>query len=150
MPLADRVPVQVAAPGMGRRQAVHECLQFPVTLGPQDKVPVIRHHAIREDAHRDALKRAPDDPFERIVVSGLLEQMRALVPPIEDVKDHPPWGNACAPWHFLRPKWDLSPFQWNARSRLRYWIASATCEAASVAGAPSRSAMVRATLRMRV
>ena len=41
VPGADAVPVQVPAPHVRRREAVHEGLQIPVAVRPQDEVPVL-------------------------------------------------------------------------------------------------------------
>ena len=102
VPGADGVAVEVLAPHVRRREAVHEGLQITVALRPEDEVPVAGHHAVGEDAHRDPFERASDNPFECVVVAGVLEDPGALVGAVEDVEDHVPGSDACCARHGVR------------------------------------------------
>ncbi len=49
-------------------QFLHEGRQVAVAFRPQDKMPVIRHQAVRTDTHRAAFERLLDDPFESLEI----------------------------------------------------------------------------------
>ena len=122
VPGADGVPVQMPAPHVCRREAVHEGVQIAVAVRPEDEVPVAGHHAVGEDAHRDAFERASNNPFDCVVVAGVFEDLRASVGAVEDVEEHVPGSAACGARHSA--ELDLSPFFQQACGQLTSAVSS--------------------------
>ena len=55
------------------RQPPHELRQVAIATGPEDKMPVIGHHAPRQNPHRQTGFRLPDHLLERLKVALLSE-----------------------------------------------------------------------------
>ena len=54
-------------------------------MGPQDKVEVVGHQAVGEDAHREAFAGQADQLDERRVIVVIVEDGGAGVSSVEDV-----------------------------------------------------------------
>jgi hypothetical protein len=73
MPGSLRMVMGMPTHGMGVRQPPEKGRKLVFGFRPDDKVPVIGHHAIREDRQRFSLKRLAKHPFERFVVLRFFE-----------------------------------------------------------------------------
>lgn len=68
------VIVRVPAHRVGVRQPSEEVRQLGIGFRPDDEMPVIGHHGTGEDGQVSPGDRFGEDPFEGLVVVGLLEQ----------------------------------------------------------------------------
>jgi hypothetical protein len=84
-PLCSHVVV-VGMPALRMRQGepVDEIRQFTVVAWPEQQMPVVRHHAVRQQAHAGHMvERFARDPLEGVVIALLLEDGQAGVGPVE-------------------------------------------------------------------
>ena len=85
--------------GVRVRQPAEEVRELRVGLGPYDEVPVIRHDRVREEWQPLAGDRFFQNPFEGLVVFGVLEQREPRNSPIEHMKARSGRADTRSSWH---------------------------------------------------
>ncbi len=85
MAVAAHPSKAVPAKGMHSRQPGHISRQGAVLLRVNHHVPVVRHHAVREDAHRNAIQSLRHHVHERCVIALAFENLRTPVGPVQDM-----------------------------------------------------------------
>jgi len=88
-----RVKVGVPSHCVRVCQPPQEFRQFSLLTGPQDKVPVIRHHAVAQQTRRMFLQRFRQDLLKRSIISLFLKQRYSCDRTIQCVKDHSTGSN---------------------------------------------------------
>jgi hypothetical protein len=71
-----------------RGHPTHELAQVAILSRPQHDMPVIRHQAIGQYPHRYVGERVSQYALERAVVLIVVEDLRAGVASIQDVKEY--------------------------------------------------------------
>ena len=72
--------------GVRQRESAHEVREIPIAIQPQHQMPVIRHQAVRQDAHGNALGPG-QHPLERGVIAVLVKERLPAIRAIEHVID---------------------------------------------------------------
>jgi hypothetical protein len=75
----------VVAAHMSSQQPLHPATQLPVLSWPQNKMKVIRHQAVRDDAHGDTLARGRNKSYKFPIVDIPVEDVAAGIATVEDV-----------------------------------------------------------------
>ena len=83
MALAHTVPMLMPALSMGEGQPIHEPGQIPVLPRPDNEMPGIRHHTIRQQAHRGAGAGFHKYPLEGCIIVIVLEEDSSGARPIQ-------------------------------------------------------------------
>ena len=83
MPRGSIVPMISA--DVRRHQPLHPSTQIAIAMRPQDQMEVVRHQAQTRYPQREALTRVSDQVQERLVVFGLMEDLRPPIAPIDHV-----------------------------------------------------------------
>jgi hypothetical protein len=96
------VPVLAQEPNVRNCQRVHEPPQVPVRLRPKDKVPVIGHQAVAQQAHRLLRKGDDHHPQKGCVVGVVLKNRSPFVTAIEHMKHHATGLFASGSMHYER------------------------------------------------
>ena len=73
--------------GVGQRQPANEPRQLTVVLGPDDKVPMVRHDAIGQQSSSRAVNGFLENPLEGLVIGVLLEDRHPRIGPVEHMVD---------------------------------------------------------------
>jgi len=89
MSAPDTFAAQMPSANVCRGQPLHERAEGPVLLGPEHQVPMIRHKAVGQDAHRHALDGVDHDAFEQLEIRVVIEDPPPGVGPVERMKDNP-------------------------------------------------------------
>ena len=79
MPTAGRPPMGVPALRMRQGQPPREVREVAIAARPEDEVPVIGHHAPREDPHPGPLAGFPQNLEERLIIALVLEDRHPRV-----------------------------------------------------------------------
>ncbi len=96
---AFRVVMRVPAHRMRVREPPEKIGYVEFCCRPDHKMPMIGHHAIREDGQRYTLEGFPQHSLERLVVFWFLEQRKSRDRAVQDVKANTVWTNAWSTWH---------------------------------------------------
>jgi hypothetical protein len=70
-----------------------------IFLGPNCELPVVRHHAVREDADRVSLVSLNHHLLERLEVGVFAKEVHSPDGSIQDVMDHPTRSHPRSSWH---------------------------------------------------
>jgi len=90
--VAGELVLSVEVAGMHTCQPVHVRRNRVVFHGPQHKVPVVGHQAVRDDAHRNTAPRALHKSLKIQVIVHTSEQRLSVHAAVEDVINMPAWG----------------------------------------------------------
>jgi len=91
--------VGVVALGVGGGEQAHKVTELSIVIGIEDKVPVVGHEAIGNDADGDELVCALDDALHGEVVGVFAEDAGAANGAVEDVIDEAGGGKSQAAGH---------------------------------------------------
>ncbi len=78
-----RVVVAEIAPDMRSEQPMHPSAQIPVALRPKGEMEMIRHQAIRQEAHRHPNRRLRHDLDKGSVIRGFMKHGSACVSAVD-------------------------------------------------------------------
>jgi len=82
---ADRLP----SSGVRGGEPVHEARQVTVDMGRQQKMPMVRHHAVRKERDATAGHGCGDDALEGRVVSPIFEKRGSFRGSVDDMEEQP-------------------------------------------------------------
>jgi len=99
VPQSHVMPMLLPAADVRDRQPLHEGRQVAVVLGPKQEMPMIRHHRVGTNPHGRLVSSFLEDPFERLKVSRLVEQLHAAHAAIQNMKHHPTRCDPRCSWH---------------------------------------------------
>jgi len=77
----------------------HALGELSIFARPEHQVPVVRHHAERQQPHADLVARFAQHLFERCLVAKLLKDRSTIHCAIQHVVAIPSGCNAGKPWH---------------------------------------------------
>src|SRR5688572_6217312 len=85
MPAANVMVMGMPALRMRQGQPMHEVRQLAVAPRPKDKMPVVGHQAVADQAHAGNMVLGfSDNALERLIVGILAEDRDAAVAAVED------------------------------------------------------------------
>src|SRR6516225_6273918 len=84
---ASRVIVCMPALGVGVREPAQKSRQLLVVLGPKDKMPVVWHDAIGQEADGMTFEGLKQHAFKSLEVAPFLEKRQARHRPVQGVID---------------------------------------------------------------
>jgi hypothetical protein len=73
MPVSNPAPILLPIADVRDGKLLQNIAQVPVSLGPQDEMPMIRQERVRADPHGPGDERFLDDALERLEV-GILQE----------------------------------------------------------------------------
>lgn len=81
------------------RQAHHELREIAVMLGSKHQMPVIPHHAIRENSYRRGLQGRRKTMLKRLKILSPAKECQFSDAAIQDVMDHSAGSDSRDAWH---------------------------------------------------
>src|SRR5438105_9445256 len=119
--MAAGMVVLVVTPHVRRQQPHHVVTQFAISPWPDKEVEMIRHEAVAEQAHIEALPRLPQELEEGIEIAILVKDSKAAVATVEDVITVAALGRPCTARHAAHYRC------WSARSQAKSTLSPFSC-----------------------
>src|SRR5439155_2914852 len=101
MPRARRAAVSVPPLRMRESKPADKTREFALALRPDDQMPVIRHHAIGQQARFGPLNGLQQDLFKGFKVRSILKDRQPGVGPVKHMIDVAPLSSSA--WSSHRP-----------------------------------------------
>lgn len=83
--MATGVVVRVIASHLRGQQPLHPSAEIPIMRGPEGEMKMIGHQAVRQDTHRQALRRLPKQIQKGLIVSIGMKHLSPGIAPIDGV-----------------------------------------------------------------
>src|SRR5436853_5706087 len=99
MPRAGTAQISMAPLGVRQGQPADKGRQGVVLLGPEDQVPMVRHHTIEKESHGMLRLRIAQGSQKRAIVSCVAENLGAAVGAVENVINQPACLSSVWPSH---------------------------------------------------
>ena len=118
VPAAGGVPMGVPALRVGVRQPTKELGQLASAARPKQKMPMVRHQTIAQQANRPPLQGLDQHAFERVEIALVFKESQPSHAPVQSVVNKTSRSDSSGAWHCDRlrsygsrvnHKWSASP-----------------------------------------
>ena len=99
--VAARVVIGVIPSNMRRQQPVHPSTEIPIVVWPESQMKMIGHETVRQDTHRNTLRRVVKQIKERLIIAVRMKYLSPGIAPIDDVITMVPDRRPRCAWHVI-------------------------------------------------